>query len=278
MKLAIRKMVKKVPKENKYYSMKNLANNEGEINLFGVIREGSWWSEDSTTSANGFRKALEGLGNVSKIYVNINSIGGAVYEGQAIYSMLKRHTATIHVRVEGIAASIASVIAMAGDVIEIPKNAQLMIHNPTDGVYGGIKDFERGITRLETATESIVATYHEKTGIDVEELKNLMAEETWYTGQEAYDAGFATVVSDTVDMSACMSSDMELLNRYKNVPENMFESPIQPMNQQSQQNEINYDLLAQKVAEKMNNQQVPQQKNTEKKKNSLRNALKALNM
>lgn len=270
-------MVKEVPKENKYYSMKNLANNEGEINLFGVIREGSWWSEDSTTSANGFRKALEGLGNVSKIYVNINSIGGAVYEGQAIYSMLKRHAATIHVRVEGIAASIASVIAMAGDVIEIPKNAQLMIHNPTDGVYGGIKDFERGITRLETATESIVATYHEKTGIDVEELKNLMAEETWYTGQEAYDAGFATLVSNDVNMAACAELDLEVLNYYKNVPENMFDVPIQPTNQQTIQNEIDYDLLAQKVADKMTTQQ-PQQNKIESKKNSLRNALKALNM
>lgn len=264
--------------------MQNLANNEAEISLFGVIREKTWYDEaDTANSAKGFKKALDNLGNVSKIYVNINSLGGSVFEGQAIYSMLKRHSATIHVRVEGVCASIASNIAMAGDIIEAPQNCQFMIHNPSTGIWGEVKDLQKGINMLLSATEAMAAVYHEKTGIPIDEVKALMDEEKWMSGSEAVEMGFATDLSDSIEMSACADTGVELLNKYKNPPKNItaFANPKPPEPTiDAGSVKIDYDLIVAKVVESLESNKKKGDEDQAppkiKKKNSLKNALKAM--
>ena len=98
--------------------IKNQATNSGKLTLYGPISESSWWDDANTPKQ--FAKDLKDLGNVSEINVHINSGGGDVFAGQAIYAMLKGHKANVKVHIDGLAASIASIIAMAGDEVTSP--------------------------------------------------------------------------------------------------------------------------------------------------------------
>src|SRR5699024_9388020 len=123
-----RKEVIAMAKLPKYLTIKQKAKTEADLYIDGEIVTDEWY--DSDTSAAGFRDGLKEIGDVSIINLHINSPGGSVFEGIAIYNMLKQNKATVNVYVDGLAASIASVIAMSGDTIFMPKNAMMMIHNP----------------------------------------------------------------------------------------------------------------------------------------------------
>ncbi|PKE61557.1 Clp protease ClpP [Macrococcoides caseolyticum] len=148
--------------------MKVLNESTAEIDIYGAIESEGWFSE---SSAKRFNNELKELGDVSKIYLNINSPGGDVFEGQAIYSMLKRHKAHIVARIDGCAASIASVIAMAGDTVSMPNNAMLMIHDPWTFAIGNSREMRKVADDLDKINESIVNTYLNKT--DAERYKNV---------------------------------------------------------------------------------------------------------
>ena len=128
-------MAKKVTKR-KFWAFQALANNEGELTIYGEIADsqGGWFSDGSEITLTAFKAELDALGDITTLNVYVNSPGGDVFAGQTIYSQLKRHKATVNVYVDGLAASIASVIAMAGDTIHMPANARMMIHHPTKGV------------------------------------------------------------------------------------------------------------------------------------------------
>src|SRR5690606_28973282 len=117
-----------------------------------------------------FREDLDRLGDIKELLVYINSPGGDVFAGQAIYSMLKRHPAKVTVYVDGLAASAASIVAMAGDRVIMPRNAMMMIHRPWTIVAGNAETLRRVADDLEKVGESLLAVYETKTGMERERI------------------------------------------------------------------------------------------------------------
>lgn len=139
-----------------------------------------------------FNKELAELGEVSEIVVRINSGGGDVFAANAIFTRLKDHTAKITVKIDGWAASAATIIAMAGDTVKIARNGIFMIHDPAMTVWDTFQaeDFEKMADELKVIKQSIVNTYTMRTGMDTEDIAALMSEEKWWTGEEAVASGF----------------------------------------------------------------------------------------
>jgi ATP-dependent protease ClpP protease subunit len=148
----------------------------------------SWWTGND---ARTFQQRLAAL-DVEELDVYINSPGGSVFEGVTIYNLQVSHPATVNVHVLGLAASIASVIMLAGDSVNIAENAMVMIHDPSAGVYGKAKDFRQVADVLDKITESILNTYEGRTKLTRDQLRAAMTAETYYTADEAVMAGFAT--------------------------------------------------------------------------------------
>jgi ATP-dependent Clp protease protease subunit len=148
----------------------------------------SWWSGND---ARTFQRTLADL-DAEEIDLYINSPGGSVFEGVTIYNLLVAHPAKINVHVLGLAASIASVIALAGDTVEIAENAMFMIHDPSSIAMGKAEDFRRTAEVLDKITESILNTYEARTKMSRDELRAAMAAETYFTADESVSWGFAT--------------------------------------------------------------------------------------
>lgn len=193
-----------------FWQVKNITPTKGEILIYGDIEDFQWVEEDVT--AIKFANDLKNLGNVSEIDLRINSGGGSVFAAQAIYSQLKTHTAKISVYIDGLAASAASLIAMAGDVIKIPVNAMIMIHNPLIVARGEKKDLEKTIEMLDKVKDTILATYEVKTGLSREELSKMMDEETWMTGSEAVEKGFADELLNSISVAASLKGNKLVMN------------------------------------------------------------------
>lgn len=203
--------------------MKATDNEVAEIHIDGEIVSEKLW--DSDVSATDFRDSLKELGPVKTINMSINSPGGSVFDGIAIYNMLKKNPATVNVTVEGLAASIASVIAMAGDTLTMDTGSMLMIHNPFTMAVGNASELREMADTLDQIRESSVDIYHEKTGIDKEAIKSVMDNETWLTADEAITAGWADQKNERPAVMQSISqrySDM-----YEHVPEflNAQENP-----------------------------------------------------
>lgn len=160
----------------------------GEIYLYGPV--GADWFGDGV-SAKVFADDLKKLGAVSTIDVRINSEGGDVFAGKAMYSLLKEHKAKVIVHVDGLAASAASFIAMAGDEIEIDEGAFVMIHDAYGGARGRAKDLRDYADLLDSVNASIVDTYVARTKNDAATIRKWMDEETWMAGKDAVSRGFA---------------------------------------------------------------------------------------
>lgn len=184
---------------------------------------------------------------VTKINVHINSGGGSVFGGIAIYNILKRYDAEITVYVEGLAASIASVIAMAGDKIIIPENAQMMIHKPSSVTWGNADDMRKEADILDGCQKVILNTYmqHTKEGVTAEEIDSLINAETWKNGKE-WQEFFDIEVSEKSQATACKS---EYFDKYNHLPDKLKEQP---------QQQINIDDLAERVAEKLKDATQPE--------------------
>ncbi len=178
--------------------------------------------EDTDTSAAGFRNTLKSLGDVKSINLHINSPGGSVFEGIAIYNMLKQNSARINVYIDGLAASIASVIAMSGDAIFMPSNSMMMVHNPWVMAIGNASELRKQADDLDQITKSSVQTYLAKAGdkLDEKTLTQLMDDETWLTAQEAVDYGLADEVMEP--NKAVASINKQFVSRYRHVPEQLI--------------------------------------------------------
>lgn len=160
-----------------------------------------------------FSRDLKGLGEPKAITVGINSLGGAVFDGIAIHNILARHPAKVTVRVDGIAASVASLIAMAADQVVMPENAFMMIHDPWAGVVGDAEDLRAMADVMDKVKQAMVAGYARKSGKAEAEIARLMAEETWLTAAEAVAMGFAGEVMQPVKIAALGN-----LERYPKAP------------------------------------------------------------
>lgn len=157
-------------------------------------------------SAKNFLNDLRGV-KASELDVEINSPGGDVFAGIAIYNGLRQSGKKINVKIMGVAASAASLVAMAGDTIDMPENTFMMIHNPWSFAMGDAEDMRDTADMLDKIGSSLVATYAKRTGKTDDEIKALLNAETWMTAQEAVDAGFATSVSDAVAAKAAFDMD-----------------------------------------------------------------------
>lgn len=195
----------------KFWKMSKKADSSAELILYGEIADQeSWWGD--TVTPKQMLDELKALGEVTEISVRINSGGGDVFAGIAIHSMLKRHKAKIIVYVDGIAASIASVIAMAGDEIIMPSGAMLMIHNPWSWQVGEAKDFRKMADTLDAIRDSMIPIYTEKTGLSAEDITALLDAETWLSAADAVAQGFATKAEDTVKVAASARGKMAIVN------------------------------------------------------------------
>ncbi len=177
-------------KNKMYYS---LVQNEDSavLNIFGDICSFAYEPAGEMSSYL-LSKKLEELGNVSVIDVYINSYGGEVAEGLAIYNALKRHKAKIRTHVDGFACSIASVIFMAGDERIMPTTSCLMIHNPYVFIVGNSSELRKQAEDLDKIGQCSINAYMEHVNITLERLKELLDNETWISPQEALEMGFAT--------------------------------------------------------------------------------------
>ena len=172
-----------------------------EIYLYGVI--GIDWFDEGVT-AKQFAKDLKDLGAVDQIDVRINSDGGSVTDARAIYTLLVEHPAEINVHVDGIAASAASFLAMAGKTITVAEGGFIMIHNARMGCFGEAEDHIRAATVLETVNETIRETYIARTNQGADKIKKWMDAETWFTGKEAVQYGFADRLVENMRVAACV--------------------------------------------------------------------------
>ena len=157
------------------------------LRLEGPIDEESFWGDEITPQM--FRDELNaGEGDVT---VWINSPGGNVFAAAEIYTMLKDYKGSITVKIDAIAASAASVVAMAGDIVQMSPVAMLMIHDPSTVAMGNTKDMEKAIEVLNEVKESIINAYAAKSGLTHARIANLMSNETWMNAKKAVELGFA---------------------------------------------------------------------------------------
>jgi ATP-dependent Clp protease protease subunit len=160
---------------------------ENVLRIDGYIAEISWFEDDVTPKQ--FAAELEKIKGDMTVW--INSGGGDCFAASQIYTMLKEHDGKITVKIDGIAASAASVIAMAGDEIFMSPTALLMVHNPASLIFGEVQDLEQGIEMLNEVKESIINAYALKTGLPRAKLSNMMDSETWFSAKKAVELGFA---------------------------------------------------------------------------------------
>lgn len=153
-------------------------------------------------SAKQFATDLKAAGSVSAINLHISSLGGDVHEGLAIYRLLVDHPATVTSFIDGWAASIASVIAMAGKTIKIAEAGAVMIHDAWGRAVGGAEDFRKMADMLEANTGAIADVYAARTGKTKTEISDWMKAETWFYGQDAVDKGFADEIMENMRVAA----------------------------------------------------------------------------
>ncbi|SNS05275.1 ATP-dependent protease ClpP, protease subunit [Antarctobacter heliothermus] len=169
-------------------------------------------------SAKGFLAELGALPNDAPIDLRLNSPGGSVFDAVAIYNALIRHAGTVTVWIDGIAASAASYIAMAGDEIVMPENAFLMIHDPSGIVMGTAADMRDMAGTLDKIAASMTRGYAAKSGKSESEIAALLTAETWFDAQDALDAGLATRLSEPVRIAASFD-----IGRFRNAPPELVE-------------------------------------------------------
>lgn len=177
------------------------SDSEAEILLYDEISDLNAESM-RLVNAKGLINKIKALGNIENITLRINSVGGDVFEAQAMYSYLKNHPANITVRIDGLAASAASLVAMAGNKVIMPSNALMMIHNPAGGVWGEAEDMRDTAEILDKIRDTIANVYIAKTGLDREKVISMMDSETWMTATEAHEMKFCDEVADAVEITA----------------------------------------------------------------------------
>lgn len=211
-------------KNKQYFQFKKQSDSKGEIYIYGDIVSEEWFDND--VSAPNFRKSLDELENVSEIDVHINSAGGNVFEGHAIYNMLKMHKAKINIYIDALAASIASVIAMSGDTIFMHKNSFLMFHNSWIMTVGNAKELRETAELLEKTDKASNTAYLDKaTNLSEEELNQMLEAETWLNADEALEKGFIDEILEPNEIAASISNDF--YKKYGNIPNQIKASTVE---------------------------------------------------
>lgn len=179
---------------------------QAEVYIYDEI--GGWG-----ITAKDFASALKAVPKDHKITLRINSPGGSVVDGAAIYNLLAERSASITTKIDGLAASMASVVALAGSEVQMADNALMMIHDPIGWAFGDSEEMRKTADVLDKFGSTIVNAYAKKTGKSEADIKAAMADETWFTAQEAKDWGLVDKVCEP--MKAAAKFD---LKRFRNVP------------------------------------------------------------
>lgn len=181
-----------------------------------------FWGMNNYCSPNQVESALQNA-NHQPVTVEIASNGGDVFAGSEIYSLLKGYDNDVTVNIVGLAASAASVIAMAGDTVKIAPTAQIMIHKAWTDSQGNADDLEHQANVLGTIDQSIASAYEKKTGMNQDELLQMMSNETWLTAKDAVDKGFADEIMFEDEQTPVFNSTEKpvvskaTLNKFRNM-------------------------------------------------------------
>lgn len=176
---------------------------KAEIVLYAAIGP-DYWGDGTMVSAKNFSDQLKALPKtVNELTVRINSPGGDVFDGITIYNRLKQFNGTVNVIIDGLAASIASIIALAGDTITIGEGALYMVHLPWTFAYGNRMELDNVVNRLLDVEEQMIGIYAKRSGLDRAEIKSLLEAETWMGAEEAIEKGFVdSKVEDSLPIAA----------------------------------------------------------------------------
>ena len=191
----------------------NLAQVNPEKNEILIYEEIGFWG----VTAGDFSEALKATDPNERLTVGLNSPGGDIFDGVAIMNTLVGR-GNVEIRIDGFAASIASIIAMAGDRILMAENAAFMIHNPWTVVGGDAESLRKEAEVLDKLKTTLIKSYQRHVTTTESELSRLMDEETWFTADEAKDVGFVTEIINSVESSSIAQNRFDL-SLYRNVPE-----------------------------------------------------------
>lgn len=191
-----------------WYKIEAKADESATVYIYDEI---GYWG----TTAKDFICEIDAL-EASSITLRVNSPGGDVFDGIAIYNALRNHPATVESQVDGLAASIASIIAMAGDTITIAKNAFFMVHNAWSMTAGNAEEMRKMADTLDKIDATMVKAYTDRTGQTQRSVRQMMADETWVSADDAVALGFADKITDEPGAKAAFD-----LSKFRNVPQGL---------------------------------------------------------
>ena len=219
----------KTTKKNKHdwYQIKSQGTDTPEVWIYGVI--GDWWDETDATS---FAESFKALGNTGDVLVRIHSMGGSVTDGLAIYNIIKNSGLKVTTQIDGVAASMASVIALAGDVRRASKDVVVMIHNASGGAWGTADEMRKAADTVDIHNDVMVGIYTDRTELDEATLRGMMDEETYMTGTTALEHGFITELVEEQQLAACGDSgvlaQLATMNSRTNLKNHLTASGLLP--------------------------------------------------
>ena len=207
------------PRISSKYRVENKTN-EATVYIYDEI---GWFG----ITAEKFIKDLNAL-DTKTINIRLNTPGGSVFDGTAIFNAIKQHKSKTVTYIDGLAASIGSIIALASDEVRMAKNAFFMLHEPWSIVIGNSETMREEAELLDKVGGVIAQTYIDKTGKDEKEIKELMSKETWLTAEEAKEMGFIDVVEDSSEDEKARAILFDL-SVFANVPDELKEDRIVPL-------------------------------------------------
>jgi len=206
------------------------AKDSGPVDMFIYDEIGGWG-----ISAEAFVKDLRAHKG-KDINLRLHTPGGDVFGGQIIYNALRDHTGKVTTSIDGIVASMGSIIALAGNPVRMAENAMFVIHNPFGKIEGDAKEMRKRAAALDTIKGSMAGVYIEKSGKDLETISAWMDDETWFTAKQAKAAGFCDEIGDEIKMAAFFD-----LSMYKHAPESLATAYVPPKPQNER--ELEHILL-----------------------------------
>ncbi|MEK4966331.1 head maturation protease, ClpP-related [Cytobacillus sp. FSL R7-0696] len=217
-------------KKQSFLTVKNLTPTSADLYIYGeIVNNTDWKWDESEVMPDDVLNTLNQVNNLSELNIYVNSPGGSVFAGLAIYNMLIRNKARKIVHVDGVAASIASIIALAGDEIHIPSNAFMMIHKPLVVTYGNATELRKAADDLDVLEEGLMNVYTENLveGIEAETIRDMLQNETWLNGNEVAKY-FNVTVTEAKNYAA---SAVDFLNRYEKTPKSLVKQEEQEENE-----------------------------------------------
>lgn len=233
--------------KKRFYEFKNITSSEADLFIYGeIVQEKSvdWWTgEESQTDVGlmDFKEQLDSIGNVQKLNLYINSVGGDVFTASTMITMLQRAKdkgTTINAYVDGLSASAASFLMMVADNVNLYKNSIVMVHKPMSFAFGNANEMQKTIDALNKIEESVMMPmYMNKSKVDEKEIKSLIDAETWLSAKEM-DKYFNVTLLDE-EKTAVASISSNLFKNYKNVPDFIKNSlkTVQNSEENAQKNE-----------------------------------------